>query len=275
MSEYTDKYPLRLFEAGGRRSRASPSWRHVAAALVILVSGWMKLPGEARLTQQNHAAFFGNTQMNLALRDRMGQLSFLAALSGFRTLVADVMWIQAHVEWEAHEYGRMNLLLGTVTTLAPRNTTFWELSAWHMAYNASVAAMEDRKQPNLAVRLKAQHEYFILGKDYLERGIANNPDCCSLYQALAYIYKDKLQDHCAASATFAKAAACPGAPVYEKRFAATELSHCPGHEREAWQKLRAIYDLGEQERLPTILTQLQAMEEKLQLPQEQRVYKHL
>ena len=256
------------------RSRGWLSWRHFAAALVILAFGWAKLPVETRLTNENHAASFGNTKMNLALRDKVGQLGFLAALSGFRTLVADMLWIEAHVVWERYEYGRMNLLLGTVTTLAPRNTTFWELSAWHMAYNASVAAMNDTKQPKLAVRLKAQREYFTIGKDYLERGIANNPDSYTLYQALANVYKDKFQDHCAAATTFAKAAACPRAPAYEKRFAAVELSFCPGHEKEAWQKLRIIYDLGEQERLPTIITRLKLMEQKLQLPAEQRVYKN-
>lgn len=257
-----------------RESRAWLSWRQVVAALVILLFGWVRLAPESRLTRENHAASFGNTQLNLALRDKVGQLGFLAALSGFRTLLADVLWIEAHVEWERHEYGRMNLLLGTVTTLAPRNATFWELSSWHMAFNASVAVMEDRKEPKLAVRLKAQHEYFILGKDYLERGIANNPDSYSLHQALGLLYKEKLYDHCAASAEYTKAAACPRAPGYEKRFAAYEMSKCPGHEREAWKMLRTIYDMGEQEHLPSILTWLKAMEEKLQLPAEQRVYKN-
>ena len=32
----------------------------------------------------------------------------------------------------------MNLIFQTVTTLAPHNVNFWEMSAWHMAYNASV-----------------------------------------------------------------------------------------------------------------------------------------
>lgn len=266
--------PPGQFDGETRGPRAWLSWRQVAALLVILGFGWAKLPFETRLTRENRQASFGTTRMNLALRDKVGQLGFLAALSGFRTLVADMLWIQAHVVWERNEYGKMNLLLTTVTTLAPRNVTFWELSSWHMAYNASVAAMNDRKQPKLAVRLKAQHEYFMLGKDYLERGIMNNPDSYALYQALGYIYKAKLNDHCAASEAFAKAAACPRAPIYEKRFAATELSLCPGHEREAWQKLRAIYDLGEQEHLPTLEKQLKAMEEKLGLPAEQRVYKN-
>ena len=142
-----------------------------------------------------------------------------------------------------------------------------------MAYNASVVAINDPKQPKIALRAKAQREYFLLGKDYAERGIANVPKSYLLHQRLALIYKDKFEDHCAAAVEFAKAAECPGAFSYEKRFAAYELSYCPGHEREAWEHLRKLYDMGPQERLPTLELRLKAMEEKLELPQEQRVYK--
>lgn len=255
--------------AVGRRRLGS----YGIVVLILAVFGLARVPVETRLTQEHQAASFGNVKMNLGLREKIGQLGFLAALSGFRTIVADLLFIDANTAWQRVEYGRMNLLLNTVTTLAPRNVNFWDESAWHMAYNASVVAMDDPKQPKIALRLKAQHEYFMLGKDYAEHGIENVPDSYLLHQRLALIYKDKLQDHCAAAAAFEKAAACPRAFSYEKRFAAYELSYCPGHEREAWQRLRQLYDLGVQERLPTLESRLKDMEEKLQLPQEQRVYK--
>ncbi len=87
------------------------------------------------------------------------------------------------------------------------------------------------------------------------------------------IYKDKFQDHWNASLAYAVAAKCPGALTYLKRFSAYQLSEAPGHEREAWQRLRTLYDEGPQERLPTLETDLRRMEEKLGLPPEQRVYK--
>jgi hypothetical protein len=70
----------------------------------------------------------------------------------------------------------MLLLFRHITALQPRVLLFWDTAAWHMAWNASVAAMNDRNQPRLALRVKAQREYFALGKDFLERGIENNPD---------------------------------------------------------------------------------------------------
>jgi hypothetical protein len=145
------------------------------------------------------------------------------------------------------------------------------MAAWHMAWNASAAALNDPAQPRLALRVKAQREYFALGKDFLERGILNNPERPQLYEALARLYRDKYLDHAHAAEFFEKAAQQAGAPSYDKRFAAYELSHCEGREREAYERLHQLYDLGEQERLPTLLRRLKEMEIKLDIPLAQRV----
>jgi tetratricopeptide (TPR) repeat protein len=163
------------------------------------------------------------------------------------------------------------LLFQHITTLQPRAILFWDMAAWHMAWNASVAAMNDRTQPRLALRVKAQREYFALGKDFLERGIRNNPDRPELYEALARLYKEKYKDHERASEFFGKAAALPGARTYDRRFSAYELSHCEGREREAYGRLRQLYDEGEKERLPTLISRLRFLEDKLGIPQDQRI----
>ena len=63
----------------------------------------------------------------------------------------------------------------------------------------------------------------------------------------------------------------PGAPSYEKRFAAYELSYCDGKEEEAYAQLRRLYDLGEKEHLPTLIARLKALEEELHIPPEKRI----
>src|SRR5204862_4064874 len=128
-------------------------------------------------------------------------------------------------------------------------------------------AMNDRAQPRLALRVKTQREYFALGKDFLERGIKNNPERPQLYEALARLYKEKYKDHEHASEFFARAAPLPGAPSYDRRFSAYELSYCDGREREAYERLRELYDEGEKERLPTLITRLKFLENKLGIPQ--------
>ena len=238
---------------------------------LLLLFGALRLPIEGSLTEQHRIAYFHQARLGLDLREQIGQLGFLAALSGFRSLVADVIFIQAHVAWERTEWGRVLLLFREATTLQPRSVLFWDMAAWHMAWNASVAALQDRTLPNDALRQKAQREYVDLGKDFLERGIKNNPDRPQLYESLARLYKEKLQNHAAAATCYARAAALPGAPEYDKRFAAYELSFAPGHEREAYAALRRLYDESEHQRLPTLLTRLKFLEEKLAIPLYERI----
>jgi tetratricopeptide (TPR) repeat protein len=248
--------------------------RVVIVALIILVFGVMKLPAERALLLQRRSAsggHFRTAELNLGLREQIGQLGFIAALSGFRAIVADALFIEAHVAWERTEWGRVLFLFRQVTTLQPRSILFWDMAAWHMGWNASVAALNDRSQPRLALRIKAQREYFALAKDFLERGIKNNPDKPQLYESLARLYQQKYKDHERAADYYAKAAVLPGAPCYDKRFGAYELSYCPGREREAYERLRRLYEMGEKERLPTLIRRLKFLEEKLDIPQGQRI----
>jgi hypothetical protein len=254
------------------RKRRFPAW--LCASALVVVWGMVRLPMEGRLTAAEHAAGFATVSVGLPIREQLGQFGFLAALSGFRSVVADFVWLDAYAAWERVEYGRLNLLCHTATTLQPRNVEFWDTSAWQMAWNASVHAREDlRGQPREALRRKAEHEYVLLGKNYAERGIANNPDARALHERLALIEYEKLRDPCAAAAAYARAAGCPKALGYEKRFAAFRLAECPGHEREAYWLLRFYYDLSERERVPTLVRLLRELEEKIALPPEQRVDK--
>jgi hypothetical protein len=245
--------------------------RGLVIILCLVLFGAARVPLEHELTQEHRQSHFRAVDFDLDLREQLGQLGFVAALSGFRSLVADALFIRAHVAWERTEWGRVLFLFRQVTTLQPRAVLFWDMAAWHMAWNASTAAMNDSRQPRMALRLKAAGEYFALGKDFLERGIRNNPERPELYEALARLYRDKYEDHEHASEFFAKAAALPGAHGYARRFAAYELAQCPGREREAYTQLRALYDRGEQERLPTLLHRLKGLEIKLDIPPVQRI----
>jgi hypothetical protein len=245
--------------------------RFVSVASAVLMFGVFKLPAERAIATQHRQQSLPAVDLNLELREQIGQLGFIAALSGFRAAIADVLFIQAHMAWERTEWGRVLLLFREVTTLQPHSVLFWDMAAWHMAWNASAAAMNDPTEGRLALRVKAQREYFALGQDFLERGIANNPDKPQLYETLARLYQQKYHDHARASEFYGKAAALPGAPSYDKRFAAYELSYCEGREREAYERLRHLYDLGEQERVPTLIARIKFLEDNLDIPQDQQI----
>jgi hypothetical protein len=245
--------------------------RATLIAFLVLVFGVLRLPIESRLTEGNHAAYSYQDHLGLDLREQIGQQGLIAALSGFRSLVADFAFIEAHTAWERTEWSRVLFCFREATTLQPHSLLYWDMAAWHMAWNASAAALYDRALPNEFLRCRAQHRYIELGRDFLERGIRNNPEHPQLYEALARLCRDKLQDHINAARYYAKAASLPGAAEYDRRFAAYELSYAPGHEHEAWQSLRSLYNRGPQERLPTLLERLRFLEEKLNLPLQDRI----
>ncbi|MDQ6765859.1 MAG: hypothetical protein M3Z22_07165 [Verrucomicrobiota bacterium] len=238
----------------------------------VLLFGGLRCPLEHSLFRERAARNLQTAPpLDLSLREQVGQLGFIAALGGFRALVADVLFIDAHVAWERTEWTRLLLLFRQVTTLQPHVIFFWDMAAWHTAWNASAAALHDSTQPRLALRMAAQREWFDLGCDFLERGIRNNPDRAELYEAMARLQRDKYNDHLAAAHFFHEAAARPGAHSYARRFAAYELSYCEGHEREAYVELLRLYSTGDSERTPTLLSRLKVLEEKLNIPPDQRL----
>lgn len=245
--------------------------RQTVAILLLAVFGAAKMPVEQSLDAAQKAVLLRSVPIDLDLRERLGQMGFLAALSGFRSALAAYLWIEAHNAWERTEWGRMSGLFDTVTTLQPRSNLYWDMAAWHMAWNASVAALNDESQPSEALRIRNQRQYFKLGRDYLERGLKNNPGSAFLYERLGVLLRDKMDDHCGAAEAFLKASQLPGAPPYMARFAGYELSKCAGREREAYDLLKKLYDKGTEERKPTLVTTLQELEKNLDVPPQDRI----
>ena len=244
----------------------------LAAAGLILAFGFARLSLERDLAAAQRAAGVHPARLGLGLRERLGQAGFLAALGGFRAPLADLLVIQAYGAWERVEWGRMNALFQTATALQPRAPHLWEMASWQMAYNAARNAREDvRRQPREVLRVRAEREYFALARDYLERGLANNPGSPLLWESLGRLQLDKLRDPLAASAAYARGAELPGAPTYLKRFAAYALARVPGQERAAHSLLRKLYDLGPQEHLPTLLKEIRRLENQLDLPPGARI----
>jgi hypothetical protein len=208
--------------------------------------------------------------LSIGLREQIGQSAFIAVLGGFRSVIADLLFIDAYSAWERTDWTYLLLRLRQATELQPRAILFWEMAGWHMAWNAGTAALEDdSKSP--AARRRLQHDYLELGEDFLVRGIAHNPEKPELYEALARLYRDKFHDHARAAENFEKASRLPGHHSYDERFSAYELAACEGREGEAYSRLRALYQRGEKERLPRLINQLRAMEERLKIPANERI----
>jgi hypothetical protein len=73
--------------------------------LSVALFGAAKLPAEHAISAVHRSLHFRAVAFDLGLRDQIGQLGFIAALSGFRSLVADALFIQAHVAWSERNGG--------------------------------------------------------------------------------------------------------------------------------------------------------------------------
>jgi hypothetical protein len=242
----------------------------VLGILVLLAWGIAKMPVEARLEKRMQDERLGGFQPTASLRQQAGQAGFIAALGGLRSAVADILWIRAHSAWSDVQYGRMKLLFDTCTAMQPRRVSFWDVSAWHMAWNGAAHIQNTERDP--VMRMAEMREFFRLGEDFLLRGIQSNPDSWELYDRLGMLYRDKFKDMEKASLAYEEASKRPGHLDYTRRFAAYCLAEAPGREREAYERLMALFNEGENEWLLTLLKQIQKLEARLVIPDEQRIY---
>ncbi len=51
----------------------------------------------------------------------------------------------------------------------------------------------------------------------------------------------------------------------------TSFRICEGREQEAYEKLMRLYSVGESERLPTLISRLKYLEDRLNIPLAQRI----
>jgi len=242
----------------------------VRTALVcaLLIAG--TLPFKLNLESGFSHEVYTAGPLTVHVRERIGQSAFIAVLGGFRSVVADLLFIDGQAAWERTDWTHLLLRLRQVTELQPHMLMFWDVAGWHMAWNASIAAANDQSKPP-AGRQRLSREYIELGRDFLKRGVANNSDKPQLYEALARLYRDRLHDHLQAAENFYKASQLPGCASYDERFSAYELSYCEGRERDAYTRLRALYDRGQKERLPTLIARLKRLENVLNVPPDQRI----
>jgi hypothetical protein len=257
----------------------------VLIPLVLVLAGLIKLPFEASMAADRpHAAGLG---LNLKTREMIGQGMSLALLGGFRALVGDFLWISAHGAWEQHRWLTMRQDFEACLMLQPRAVMFWDLASWHLAWNASHAAFNDPEVSLLAVRLRDQRLWIRAGRELLERGIANNPNNSFLYEKLAWMLHEKLQDPCAAAdAALTSVKLCHDWRIgYLQRQAGYWLEECartaaPSRLRETYDYWRELwvreYAAKPRDAWDTIdrnvSRRIQKLEDELSIPEPQRLF---
>jgi len=223
------------------------------------------------MTQEQRKASYGFTGPTaVAIREKVGQGLALAALGGFRGLAANALVLQAHSAWEKQEWVRVRTDFELATVLQPQAAVFWDTAAWHLAWNAAVAAENYSKEPNETRRRIEARRWVEAGRDLLERGTKAVPEKSLLFQRLGDLYWQRLGDYQAAADCYREALKKGDAPLYLERFVGYALDKA-GDERGAldyFRELRA--DMGarpDPARKPEVVDrEIQRLEKKLDGP---------
>ena len=259
---------------------------------ILLVWAPVKIVWEQRIAREQDLLRYHGVAMTRHLRDELGQGLTIGVLSGMRSVVADLVWLDVTNAWMNQEWFKMGGYINLCTALQPRSVTFWDIGGWQLAWNASVAAAEDPTQPYELRRLKASRFWIDKGLDIYTRGIENNPESWRLWADTGLLYYQRLaleelrrgQPQAAAehfhdaAHYYEQAVLRPNCPTYLERFAAYMYDDAKD-DRAAYQAWRSLWEkLTPEQRLmkihfpDRIESRIRALEQKLSIPKEKRVF---
>ncbi len=259
------------------------SWRLRRAALVALLLGlWApcKIVWEQRIAHEQDILRYNGAPMTRQLRDELGQGLTIGVLSGMRSVVADLVWLNVTTAWMNQEWFRMGGYINLCTALQPRAPVFWDMGGWQLAWNASVGALQDKTQPNELRRLKASRFWVDRGLEIYKRGIENNPTYWRLWANTGMLYDQRLKDYRTAAYYYQKASELPNAPAYLERFPAEMFDTHHANDDQAayaawkalWERLTPAERARKEHTAGRVESEIRRLEQKLSIPNEKRVF---
>jgi len=235
-------------------------WRRPLILLgAVLLTGAVRLPLEAALTAELRAAGLLAAPLPVGTSDKIGQTSAAVALGGLRTLVATFLNLRAYTYFTETRWDDVASTFDTIVELAPQTIYYWQTGAWHQAYNAASYYQNDSHLPPLR-RDAAWRAAVLKGREFLERGIRNNPSDPKLNAYLGHLLTDpyKARIFRNADATFLTAAEAyqaaadaPDSLPFLRRFQLYALARVADHRSEALALARQLYQ-NQGNRTPTL-----------------------
>lgn len=248
--------------------------RKLQALAVLLILGVVKLPLEQRVTRDLRAARLIDEPVSVSAVESMGQSGLAAILGGVRGLVASMLQLRAYTEFKRVNWAQVDSLYRIVTRLQPRNATYWDEAAWHMAYNAAGFYLYNRDKSdarNNEIRGQLFHEHVQRGAAILREGLKFSPNDPRLWERLADIYFRRSYEMAKAGDAYLEARK-HGAPIITLHLAAFAYAQAPNNP-EAWRKaydiLKKEYDRGMN--TPGVIEHLKNVENWLGIPPDQRI----
>lgn len=215
-------------------------------------------------------------ELNLSgIEDALGQGVIVGMLGGFRSVMADFLWIQTNTVWERRERAKLDSMIRLVTSIDPHPKFFWVNSArmiaydvphWRIREEGGYRDVPDSRQKEIA-REQAKQAFALI-----RRALEFHPDDPKLFLEIGQIYLHRLGDSAKAAPWFLRASEQPGAPRFAARIYA-ELLRRQGENARAYEFLKGLH-----RRLPDgdphaqkgiVLERIRELEATLKLPRSQ------
>jgi hypothetical protein len=216
-------------------------------AFIGCIIGWLFLTGIlVRPLEQKIWSRVQTVQPQLQLKnleEGLGQGITIGLLGGFRSLVADGLWLKTNNAWEERDLPATQTLIGLVTAVDPRSLYFWINGARMIAYDMPmwrIEAFGRYEDVPVTIRDRIMKEHGLLALEYLETGLSHHPEDPIIYAEMAMIYDRKLNDGQTALEHYRLAAVQPKAPFYIGRLYA-ELLRKAEKTEEAYQWLITLH----------------------------------
>ncbi len=241
--------------------------RNGILSIALLAFGAARLPYEAGVAKDLRDANLIPEKLEIGTRDKIGQTSSAVALGGLRTLVATFMNLRAFGFFEEQKWDDVANTYDMIVDLAPRTGYYWDAGSSHAAYNAASYYINDSDLPPLR-RKQAWRATVLRGREFLEKGIRNNPDNWNLWANLGFLLSDsnKFKAFPDPDKTFAEAAEAyrhagetGKALEYVQRSEFYALARVKGREKDALALGRKLY-ATQRNRTPTLQTLLFVLE---------------
>jgi len=235
----------------------------VIVLAALLVAGVPRVWFEEGLSRKLQDAKLIVRPLSVSTREKIDQTSWAVALGGLRTLVATFLNLRAQSLFEELRWDELGDAYDQIVDFAPQTRDYWLTGAWHQSNNASSYYANDSDLP--ALRRKAEWRASIQrGREFLQRGLRNNPDDGKLYAALGGTLADpyRLPDFSAAADAFAGAIAQGNLLPAVRRNQFYALARSSGREEEARQLGRELY-ADRANRTPTLVSVLFVLESQL------------
>jgi hypothetical protein len=161
--------------------------------------------------------------LTLPWEKRFQQKVIQGVFGGFRGVIADVAWLNVTTAWESRRWVRVQENIWIATRIQPESLLFWDVGAWHLAWNASLGERNNVMEISLQRRMDRERFWVEQGRRLLEEGLVYHPQSYKLWLQLGWVHHQRRHDYGAAYECFLKAGESPGAPSYVPRLAGYAL----------------------------------------------------